>query len=306
MRQQKQKTPALVPEARRRRGSFLRLLFLAATAAGTLYQGVPAAAQEVSDLVSRASLRVCADPADMPMSNREGKGFENEIAELLATSLELPLEYTWYPQATGWYRNTLGGRHCDIALNMVGGADPVQNTNHYYRSSWMLLIPEDDDSLKGIETLSDPRLKGKRLGVIAGTAPSTHLMRLGLMPTAKTYPLMVDRRYDSPSEDMIKDIVDGVIDAGILWGPSAGYYAAQLGAPLTMIPLIKEEQGPPLAYRMTFGVRPGEVNWRRQLNVFIREHQEELHAILKKYNVPLLDEKNQPIAYQTGSQSDPN
>lgn len=282
---------------RRKLSSLLRCGLLAATAAVALQQNAPVAAQEVSDLVSRASLRVCADPADLPMSNRDLEGFENEIAELLARSLELPLEYTWYPQSTGWYRNTLGGRYCDIAMNMVGGADPVQNTNHYYRSAWMLLYPENDESLRGVERLSDPRLKGKSLGVIAGTAPATHLMRLGLMPDAEPYPLMVDRRYDSPAEDMIRDILDGTVDAGILWGPSVGYFIAEQDAPIAMVPLIKEEQGPALAYRMTFGVRPGEANWRRQLNDFIREHQEELHAILKKYHVPLLDEKNQPILY---------
>jgi len=297
MLQEKLKQPALAREFLARLSSVLRL-GLFAIAAGVLFPlGNPAVAEEVSDLVSRTSLRVCADPADMPMSNQAREGYENEIAALLASYLGLPLEYTWYPQATGWYRNTLGGRYCDIAMNIVGGVDPVQNTNHYYRSAWMLLYREEDESLRGIEKLSDSRLAGKRLGVIAGTAPATHLMRLGLMRTAKPYPLMVDRRYDSPSENMIRDLLEGSLDAAILWGPSAGYFVAEMEAPLAMVALTHEEQGPPLAYRMTFGVRPGEVNWRRQLNAFIREHQEELHAILKKYHVPLLDEKNELILY---------
>lgn len=304
MLQRKQSRPASAIEARTRsisraapaaRAALTRLALFSLFGVWLL-AAPPVAAEEVSDLVSRASLRVCADPADMPMSNREGQGYENKVAELLARELELPLEYTWFPQATGWYRNTLGGRRCDIAMNMVGGADPVQNTNHYYRSAWVLLYREDDESLQGVETLADPRLQDKTIGIIAGTAPATHLTRLGMMKQAESYPLMVDRRYDSPSEDMIGDIESGVVDAGILWGPSAGYYLKETGAPLAMVPLVKEKGGPPLAYRMTFGVRPGEVNWRRQLNSFIREHQEELHAILKEYNVPLLDEHNQPLA----------
>lgn len=289
----KTKTPASAAEARRRP----RLRSLAAGLTGLLLAwAAPAAqAEEVSDLVSRASLRVCADPSDLPMSDREGRGFENRVAELLARELGLPLEYVWYPQATGWYRNTLGARRCDVAMNIVGGADPVQNTNHYYRSAWVLLYRQDDERLAGVGRLEDERLRDKRVGVIAGTPPATHLGRLGMMPRAKSYRLMIDRRHDSPVEDMIRDVAAGTIDAGILWGPPAGYYLRESGAPLVLVPLVDESRGPPLAYRMTFGIRPGEVNWRRQLNSFIRSHQEELHAILRDFGVPLLDERNRPL-----------
>ena len=51
----------------------------------------PAAAQ-VADLVSADTFRVCADPANVPMSSEDGSGFENRIAELLAAKLGLPLE----------------------------------------------------------------------------------------------------------------------------------------------------------------------------------------------------------------------
>ena len=33
------------------------------------------------DLVDRAALRVCADPANLPFSNDKGAGFANKIAE---------------------------------------------------------------------------------------------------------------------------------------------------------------------------------------------------------------------------------
>ena len=36
---------------------------------------------QTSDLVSKSALRVCADPANPPMSDKDGSGFENKIAQ---------------------------------------------------------------------------------------------------------------------------------------------------------------------------------------------------------------------------------
>src|SRR4051812_19956986 len=47
------------------------------------------------DLVDRAALRVCADPANMPFSSDKGEGFENKVADIVAAELKLPVEYTW-------------------------------------------------------------------------------------------------------------------------------------------------------------------------------------------------------------------
>src|ERR1700685_2398871 len=60
------------------------------------------------ELVDAKVLRVCADPNNLPFSNEKGEGFENKIAELLAAKLDKKLAYVWYPQATGFVRNTLG------------------------------------------------------------------------------------------------------------------------------------------------------------------------------------------------------
>ncbi len=192
---------------------------LAACAAGT-------AAAQVSDLVARDALRVCADPANLPFTNEAGAGFENKIAELLARDLGVPLQYVWFPQATGFVRNTLAAKRCDVVMGYAAGSDPVQNTNPYYRSAWVL-VTRRDGGLDGVDSLGDARLKGKRLGVVAGTPPATLLALHGLIGDAKPYRLTVDRRHESPSEDMVRDIVSGDIDGGILWGPIGGYFAQQ-------------------------------------------------------------------------------
>ncbi|RXF74607.1 substrate-binding domain-containing protein [Hansschlegelia zhihuaiae] len=269
-----------------------RRLALGALAAALGLATGPAAAQ-TSDLVNRATLRVCADPADMPLSNEKGEGYENKIAELLAKDLGIPLVYTWFPQATGFYRMTLGIKRCDVVLGVAQGADPYLNTNAYMRSTSILIVKEGGP-LDGVDRLSDEKLKDKRVGVIAGTPAASHLNKYGLMAKAKPYSLTIDRRYFSPAEDMIKDVQSGEIDAGVLWGPIGGYFADKAGG-LSMTSLVKEQGGPPMSYRLTFGVRPGEENWKHRLNEFISKNQAEINKILASFHVPLVDEQDKPI-----------
>lgn len=270
------------------------MALLGATLAVLLAAAALAAEGSRVDLVNRLSLRVCADPANLPFSNDKGEGFENKIAEIVAAELKVPVEYVWFPQATGFVRNTLFAKRCDVVLGYAQGDELVLNTNHYYRSVYTLVY-RAGQGLDGVDSLADPRLKEKRLGVVAGTPPSTIMAARGLIATAKAYPLMVDRRYDSPAERMIADIRSGEIDAGVLWGPIAGYFAGRNGEKLVVVPLVKETFGPRMAYRITFGVRQGEDDWKRELNVLIAKLQGRLDAVLLEYGVPLLDEQDHLI-----------
>lgn len=255
---------------------------------------VCAAEGQRTDLVNRTALRVCADPANMPFSNDKNEGFENKIAEIVAAELKVQVEYTWFPQATGFIRQTLFAKRCDVVIGYAQGDELVLNTNHYYRSTYALLY-RAGTGLDGVVSLADPRLKDRRIGVIAGTPPGSIMAQLGLIQRAKPYPLMVDRRHDSPGERMINDIRSGDIDAGVLWGPIAGYFAAKGGDKLLVVPLLKETGTPRMAYRITFGVRNLEDDWKRQLNAVIAKRQSDIDALLLQFGVPLLDEQSNLI-----------
>lgn len=258
------------------------------------FSAAGAAEGQKADLVNRRVLRVCADPANMPFSNQKGEGFENKIADIVGDALGIGVEYTWFPQATGFIRRTLFAKACDVVIGYAQGDELVLNTNHYYRSTYAILYRKGS-ALDGVDSLADPKLKGKRIGIIAGTPPGDIMARLGLMPTAKPYPLTVDRRYESPAERMIEDIRSGGVDAGILWGPIAGYFSQKGGEALAVKPLIKESIGPRMAYRITMGVRQGDDVWKRQLNQVIAQNQGKIDKVLLDYGVPLLDEQNNQI-----------
>jgi len=253
------------------------------------------------ELVDPKVLRVCADPNNLPFSDEKGEGFENRIAELLAAKLDKRLAYVWYPQATGFVRNTLGAHRCDVIPGFPQGDELVQSTNPYYRTAYALVV-RPGAGLDDIDTLTDPRLRDRRIGIVAGTPPATYLAINGLLPNVKSYPLVVDTRVDSSARAMMQDLASGEIDVGILWGPMAGYHASQANPPLRVKLLLKETGGPPLAFRIAMGVRATDQNWKRQLNRLIAENRADINRLLLGFGVPLLDEKDRPITDDTSAQ----
>lgn len=263
-----------------------RALFFAGLIVGA---GASGGAAQTSDLVSKTAFRVCADPANQPMSSKDGTGYENRLADLIAAKLELPVEYTWYPMATGFIRNTLRANKCDVVMGYAQGHEMVLNTNHYFTSAYTLVTPKNGD-LADVDTLSDERLKGRTLGVVAGSPPATHMARNGLIGKARPYRFVVDRRYESPIADMLDDLKAGEIDGALVWGPISGPLVKAGYPDLKVTPLLKETLPPRLFFRITMGVRQGEKVWERKLNSLIRRNQKEIDALLTEAGVPLTNE----------------
>jgi quinoprotein dehydrogenase-associated probable ABC transporter substrate-binding protein len=247
------------------------------------------------ELIDPHVFRACADPRNLPFSNEAGEGFENKIAELFARKLGKSVAYTFYPDATGFVRNTLNAHRCDVVLGIAQGDDIVQPTSPYYRTSYVVAYHQDGP-LKGLDSLSDPRLKTARIGIVAGTPPASLLAEKGLLGQIKSYALVVDTRFDSPTHEMMDDLERGEIDVALLWGPIAGYYAMKAKTPTAVVPLVKEQGEPHMVYRVVMGVRHSDQNWKRSLNKLISENQGEIQAILRSYGVPLLDENDKPIS----------
>jgi quinoprotein dehydrogenase-associated probable ABC transporter substrate-binding protein len=254
------------------------------------------------ELVDPKVLRVCADPHNLPFSNDKGEGFENKLAELFAEKLHKKLDYMYFPQATGFVRMTLGAHRCDVIMGFPQGDDLVQGTNPYYRTAYAL-VAKRGSGLDEVTALEDERLKGKHIGIVAGTPPATNMAVNGLMANARPYQLMVDTRLDSSAEAMIADLMSGKIDAGILWGPMAGFYAKKANPPLHVTPLVKEKTGPRLAFRIGLGVRAADQNWKRLLNRLIQENQPAINKILLDYGVPLLDDNDRPIGAESATKA---
>jgi quinoprotein dehydrogenase-associated probable ABC transporter substrate-binding protein len=254
----------------------------------------PRAMAQTAEMVARTELRVCADPGDLPFSNKAGDGLENKIAQLVGQDLAVPVSYVWFPQVVGFVRNTLGAHQCDLVMGTVSGDSIMENTNPYYHSGYVIVSRPD----AGItaRSIADPSMADKRIGLVAATPPTDLLLKHHLMAHVTTYALAVDTRFDSPPRAMIQDIIDGKLDLGLLWGPIAGYFIKHDGLKLNMAFIESEEGSTRLDFRIAMGVRANEPEWRRRINQAIEHHQAEITQILVDYGVPMLDEQNHPIA----------
>src|SRR5258705_4815204 len=170
------------------------------------------------ELIDPKVLRVCAGQNTMPFSTDRGEGFENKLAELLADKLGKGLSYSWYPQAAGFVRNTLAAHKCDVIMGVPQGDDLVQVTNSYYRTAYALVFKQGH-GLEGLDTLGDPRLKGKRIGIVAGTPPGNNKAANGLMVKAQPHPLVIRTRVGSSAAAMIQDLPPNENTGGSLCVP---------------------------------------------------------------------------------------
>ncbi|HYG90648.1 MAG TPA: quinoprotein dehydrogenase-associated putative ABC transporter substrate-binding protein [Azospirillum sp.] len=242
----------------------------------------PAAAVEVTD---RDAVRICADANLLPFSNDRLEGFENEIARLIGEDLQRPVTYFWWPQTIGFVRNTLRARQCDLVMGTASGEEQMQNTNPYYRTVYALVY-RTGSGIRA-ETLGDPSLKDARVGIVERT-PAANLVRLHGITKTEPYQLNTDTRANNPAKDAIEDVANGRTDAAVIWGPIAGYFAAQQKEPLTVVPLVKEPAAARLQFNISMGIRADEPEWKHWLNDFIKRRQGDIDRILMQYHVPLI------------------
>ncbi len=233
-------------------------------------------------------LRVCADPNNLPYSNKAKEGFENRIIDLVGAKLGLKVRYTWFPQSIGFVRNTLRLRECDLISGITTTSERVQNTNPYYYSIYTMVYRKN--SGLNATTMSDPQLKDLKLGVVAGTPPATIIAQLGLLKNIKPYQLVTDTRRYKPARQAILDVGNGETDVAFIWGPIAAYYAKEATTELVLVPLINEDRKIRLGFRVSMAVRYNESNWKRTINSVLKGLQPEINDILREFDVPLLND----------------
>lgn len=247
-------------------------------------------------------LKVCADPYMLPFSNQEEQGFENKIAELFAKKLGVELEYAWFPQRLGFIRNTLtkeenGGYKCDLVMSVPERFELAATTKPYYTTGYVLVYRKD----LGIETATaeefaqlvlekNPDFK---IGMSDTGAGQTWIWHQDLLGNSTPYQGRPGNPKWHPGQKMIEEIIAGKIDATVVWGPTAGYFAKKYKdqMELVILPLAEDKEGkdPELKFKfsMAMAVRRADKAWKDKVNQLIDENQAEIDNILLEYGVPL-------------------
>ena len=276
--------------------------FAAFAAAAVLAFG--ASAQEATP---RKALRVCQDPNNMPFSNTKGEGIENRIAELFAKDLGLPVEYFSFPQRLAFIRNTLRYKlpgedyRCDIVMGVPQGFDQVSVTKPYYRSTYALVYARGK-GLDGVGSgeqflkLDPAKLRALKIGLYDRSPASAWLDKHKLVEQGVPYQILNADPAQYPGEIIERDLASGKLDVAIVWGPIAGYFAKKVRSPELIVVPLRSEPGVKFDYQMAMGVRYGEKEWKAQIEALIDKRRPEITAILRDFNVPLLDLEPQAAA----------
>lgn len=251
-------------------------------------------------------LKVCADPDNLPQSDRAGAGYENKIAEALAHDLGRKLEYTWFPQRMGFVRQTLRSQDdvtheykCDVIIGVPKGYELTATTQPYMRSIYALVVPGTSEyknmkSPNDLLALPSEKLSKLRFGVFARTPPTDWLLKNGLISQARFYAQQSGDPTEHPASIIERDLARGDIDVAMVWGPVAGFLAdrhkgrdAWLSIPFQPDPAIQFD------YEMSMGVRFGEKEWKDTLDNWITAHRDDIRTVLTSFRVPLLEPSGQ-------------
>jgi mxaJ protein len=238
---------------------------------------------------SKSEFRVCADPDNLPFTNRRGEGFENKIAELLARSANQPLAYYWWPDRRGFVNKTLNAWECDVIIGVPTHDDLVRTTRPYYCSRYVMVHRQGQADAPAL--LREPQVRSLRIGVVERTPPLDMLLRRNLDPIV--YFTNYDGVDNSPGQ-IVADVASGKIDVALVWGPVGGYFARQQAVPL-QTETFEDSAEPParLAFPISFGVRGGDKERAARIERVMRERASEIQEILSDSGVPLADDPTQ-------------
>ncbi|HVJ37698.1 MAG TPA: quinoprotein dehydrogenase-associated putative ABC transporter substrate-binding protein [Stenotrophomonas sp.] len=252
-------------------------------AAAMLLLSIPALARE---------LRVCADPNNLPFSNRDGQGLENRLVQLLAKDLGATVEYTWWAQRRGALRNTLNAGRCDVVPGIASSIEGLATTRPYYRASYVFLARAGTPWAQ-VHSFDDPALRQARIGVQlvgddgANTPPAHALSRRGIVGNVRGYMIYGNYAQQAPQASIAEAVAKDEIDIAVVWGPTAAFFAKQQPVPLALAAVTPWLDGPqwPMAFDISLGVRRDDVELRQALDAALLRNQVAVAALLREFGV---------------------
>jgi len=234
-------------------------------------------------------LRFCADPDNLPFSNRETRGFDNRIALVVARELHRKPEFVWVRNGRGFLRETFNRNACDVLLGVPEKMRGVLTTAPYYRSAYVFVTRRDRFE---IVSFSDPHLNGPKIGLQVLednlSPPSLALIRTGHAAQMVGY-----KSFGADGPRIFRAVVNGQIGAAIVWGPLAGYFIHLHHLPLKMKPVspLADVSGVPFAFSISMAVHMRDARLRDQLNQALTKSEPSIDRILAEYSVPILPEE---------------
>jgi mxaJ protein len=232
------------------------------------------------------SLRICADPDDLPFSSQGRAGFDNRIAALLAHDLGKQSLFVWSRSRRGFLRERFNKGACDVLMGVPLGMKHIRTTQPYYRSSYVFLARSDDSAI--ISRFDDPAIGMRRIGLQMleedYSPPSLPLVRAG-----HAAQLVGFDSFGCGAASIVQAVARRRVGLAVVWGPIAGYYAAHSRIPLTIRAVQPDidSSGIPFSFDIAVAVHSGDVQLADELNRAIVRNRGKIQKILNAYHVPV-------------------
>jgi quinoprotein dehydrogenase-associated probable ABC transporter substrate-binding protein len=246
--------------------------------------------------LAATELRVCADPNNLPYSNDQKQGFENQLAALIGKDLNMQISYFWFPQREAFFKKTLNSGVCDVVMGVPAGFDEADTTHPYYRSTYVFISRRDRHL--HITSFDDPSLRTLKIGVhVLGeqddSLPPVHAFTSrGIVRNLVGFSIFGNLNEKNPPADLIKAVAHGKVDIAVAWGPLAGYFMRQSRVPLEITPIDGDPTLPnlPFHFDIAIGVREGDHALKQSLDAELARRRATIHKILDSYGIPQFDE----------------
>ena len=247
------------------RGLFGVLLVAAALAASVSVAGPPA-----------GTLRLCADPDNLPFSSATGpeRGFYLDVGALLAARLGMTTDVVWWRTFYGAraVRNTLLADTCDAHVGLPADAGymdrRVSVSRPFLDVGYAIMAPAS----LAFARLDD--LKPHRLAVEFRTPAQS------LLASKDGFNVSTFRS----AEEAVEALARREVDAAFVWGPMAGYLnARKFASAYRVVPVAGEG----LQWRVGIGVRKGDDTLLRRIDEALGHLDAEIRRAAEHYGFPL-------------------
>ncbi|QFY42596.1 methanol oxidation system protein MoxJ [Candidatus Methylospira mobilis] len=275
--------------------------------AGAISLLVFAAGAETAHAKQEAEpLKVCSAENELPYSNKDGSGFENKLAALIAEELGRPVENVWWTDARYFVRDLLDKKQCDVVIGVDQGDPRMLTSAPYYRSGYVFVYQADKAG--AFQDWNSPALKtARRIAFIPDTPPDVMLKKIGrwndmfnYMHSLVDYKSRRNQYVKYDPERLVGEVVSGKAEVAALWGPAAARYVKSAGKPLamTVIPdnnTRMDGEKVPHHYSTAIGVRKDEKALLEQIDQALIKRSQDIEALLKQEGIPLLPINEAPL-----------
>ncbi|MGH8112917.1 MAG: ankyrin repeat domain-containing protein, partial [Rhodanobacteraceae bacterium] len=240
-------------------------------------------------------LTVCMDPANMPFSDRNGDGIDNQIVKVLAKAMHTTVSFYWMSYIShGFLKRAFGTAaeplgHCDLVVDIPASVSGVLMSEPIYRSTYVFAYRKGSGI--HIKSLTDPALRKLRVGVYQTSALRQALAENGIKNDLHIFTVSVNTEGNHGAKQQwrqVEQVVGGKLDVVGVWGPFAGYAKVKKHAPIVLQPVNLMSNDVQLEYAMAIGVREDDVVLKYALDDALNASASKIKVILDDFGVPLV------------------